>query len=154
MLGPNSRQRAISRNPDTARGKKEPCAKECHRSTRDRSLPKTGLPLASGCGFREGSHHPNDRRAHCASAACSVTGFKLNACFPSGSLARACAEQRGYAVTPLLGHTERGLWTRHLVSTLPRCLSFVGCGQCPFSVINHSHENNHMLSPRESANLG
>lgn len=93
-------------------------------------------------------------RAPCASAACSVTGFKLNACFPSGSLARACAKQRGYPVTPLLGHTERGLWTRHLVSTLPRCLSFVGCGQCPFSVINHSHENNHMLSPRESANLG
>lgn len=115
-------------------------------TVRDHSPPKTRQPLAPGRGFREGSHHPNDRKAQRASAVCLITGFKLNARFPFGSLALMVCQAEGLCChTAARTHEEGTVQVAPGLQTLPMCLSFVGCDQCPFAVINHSHENNHML---------
>lgn len=75
-----------------------------------------------------------------------ITGFKLNARFPSGSPALGVCRAEGRR-----SHTTAGTQGEGAVDAapglqaLPMCLSFVECGQCPFTVINRSHEDNHML---------
>lgn len=70
-----------------------------------------------------------------------ITGFKLNARFPSGGV-----PSRGATLSHHCWDTGEGaVDAAPGLQALPMCLSFVECGQCPFAVINRSHEDNHML---------
>lgn len=71
-----------------------------------------------------------------------------------------CAMHRCCAVEITVGgwvnpirHMGMGLWKLCLVS---RCTpsSFGEPGRCPLAIINHNCEDNYILSPRESPNLG
>lgn len=154
MLGPNSRQRAVRRNPDTAQGEKERCAEERHRSS---SRPLASEDRAAlGQWLRiSGGLPPPERQGGSLCLSC-LFGHRVDAerllSFWEPGMCVCRAE--GLRCHTAAGTHGGGLWTRHLVSTLPMSRSFVGCGQCSFSVINHSHENHHRLNPRESANLG